>query len=154
MEKAAHNLRIDRPCPMALSRLKRNGADFSCQSCAKTVVDFRGKTMPELVDSIQHETCGVFSSDQLPGQQRMKRSRQLLFYCLTALSILGFSVKPLTAQSVQNKKGKVLVESKTEHQDNVSTVRTVAKKSNATPKRKGLLRRKKKQTLFIGCPKF
>ena len=147
------NLRIENPCPFVPTRMNKDGANFFCKSCSKTIVDFRGKTVDEIKCSINKDTCGVFTSDQLQGQQLMKLSRQLLFYCFTVLSILGFSVRPLSAQTTETKKDTILVDIKTNHQDSIQTGKKKMEKTNAKTEKKGLFRRKKKNRV-IGCPSF
>ena len=149
------NLRIDNPCPFVLARMNKDGDNFFCKSCSKTVIDFRGKTVDEIKSSINKDTCGVFTSNQLPGQQPMKLSRQLLFYCFTVLSILGFSVRPLTAQTTPAKKDTILVDKKPNCQDSIKTEKTKIEKAGVKTKKKGLFRRKKKLKFrAMGCPDF
>jgi len=107
----------------------------------------------EIKRSISKETCGVFNSCQLKGQQRMKSSRRLLFYCLATLSILGFSVRPLSAQTTIAQKDTVLVGAKPTKQDSIKTEPSKVKKANVKTDRSGLFRRKKNHTV-TGCPMF
>ena len=153
MRTTNDNLRIENPCPFVPSRMNKDGADFFCKSCSKTIVDFRGKTADEIKCSINKDTCGVFTIDQLQGQQQMKLSRQLLFYCFTVLSILGFSVRPLSAQTTQTKKDTILVDIKPNHQDSIQTAKTKIEKADSKTEKKGLFRRKKKYRV-TGCPSF
>lgn len=153
MRTTNDNLRIENPCPFVPSRMNKDGADFFCKSCSKTIVDFRGKTADEIKCSINKDTCGVFTIDQLQGQQQMKLSRQLLFYCFTVLSILGFSVRPLSAQTTQTKKDTILVDIKPNYQDSIQTAKTKIEKADSKTEKKGLFRRKKKYRV-TGCPSF
>jgi len=92
-------LKVANPCPMLLSRMEETGANFTCKSCKKEVIDFRGKSTEEIKAVITPTTCGVFTSDQLSGQQSQSFFRKGLFYALTVFSFLGFQVSPLKAET-------------------------------------------------------
>lgn len=126
--------------------------DEYCKSCKKTIIDFREKSVEEILSQINENTCGIFRYDQLPAQKPLKFSKQMLFYFFTVLSFLGISVKPLSAQTTDSKKDTVLVqETKDENnvQDDTSTFNEKKKKR---PKL-NLFRRKVKYRP-IGCPSF
>lgn len=97
------NLRIDNPCPFVpTARTKEtSGCNHFCKSCTKTIIDFRGKTTAEIEAVITKDTCGIFTSDQLPGQRKMKWTSKPGFYAMMVLSFLGFSVKPAYGQTVE-----------------------------------------------------
>jgi len=96
-------LRVENPCPFVPTTFtKTEECNHFCKSCSKTIIDFRGKTDEEIKAVITKDTCGIFTSDQLPAQQKMALKRKPLFYLMTVLSALGFSVKPAVAQTVQN----------------------------------------------------
>ena len=101
MEKNLNNLRIDNPCTVSLNRMSKEGDNYYCKSCSHSVIDFTEMSLDEIKSNITANTCGIFRPEQLPGQHKIKLSRQLLYYCLTLLSFLGFSVKPLSAQNNQ-----------------------------------------------------
>ena len=63
-------LRVENPCPMLLSRMSAGDGCFECKSCKKEVIDFRNKSSEEIKDLSTPETCGIFTLDQLPGQQK------------------------------------------------------------------------------------
>lgn len=147
------NLRIENPCPFVPTRVNKDGENFFCKSCSKTIVDFRSKTVDEIKYSFNKDTCGIFTINQLPGQQQMRFSRQLLFYFFSVLSILGFSVGPLSAQTTQTKKDTVVVDKKSYNQDTVAVDKNYIKKAENKTEKKGLFRRKKKYRV-IGCPSF
>jgi hypothetical protein len=153
MVTTTDNLRVENPCPFVPTRMNKDGENFFCKSCSKTIVDFRSKTVDEIKCSINKDTCGIFTIDQLPGQQQMKFSRQLLFYCFSVLSILGFSVGPLSAQTTQTKKDTVLIDTKSNNQDTVKVDKINTKKADTKAEKKGLFHRKKKHKV-IGCPAF
>ena len=94
-----NQLKIDAPCPIVIKRLEKDGNDFSCKTCNKNVVDFRGKSSEEIKSILQHGMCGIYHRSQLPAQVKMTRARQFLFHGLTFLSFLGFNVSPINAQS-------------------------------------------------------
>lgn len=151
MVTTTDNLRIENPCPFVPTRMNKDGANFFCKSCSKSIIDFRTKAVDEIKCSINKDTCGIFTIDQLPGQQQTKFSRQLIFYCFSVLSILGFSVGPLSAQTTKTKKDTVLVDTKSNNKDTVLVDNTNIKKADTKADKKGLFRRKKKYKV-IGCP--
>jgi hypothetical protein len=101
--KTVTNIKVENPCPFLLNRMKKEGNNYFCNSCSKTVIDFRDKTEDEIKCNVRKDTCGIFTIDQLKGHKRQSFLRQTLFYCLTVLSFLGFNVKPLTAQTQKMK---------------------------------------------------
>jgi hypothetical protein len=148
-----NNLRIENPCPFVPTRMNKHGANFFCKSCSKTIVDYRSKTIDEIKCAINKDTCGIFTADQLPGQQQMSFSRTLLFYCFTVLSLLGFSVGPLPAQTTQTKKDTISVNTKSGKQPSAAANKTNLKNANTKTETKGLFHRKKKYRV-TGCPEF
>ncbi len=93
--KTDKQLKVSNPCPFLLARMKKDEGGYYCSSCSKTIIDFRQKTEQEIRASIDENTCGIFHLNQLKGQQRLSGVRLFAFYCLTVLSFLGFSVKPV-----------------------------------------------------------
>ncbi|UTW61687.1 hypothetical protein KFE98_16985 [bacterium SCSIO 12741] len=94
-------MELKHPCPMALSRLENKDGSFSCSACARNLVDFRGKSEAEIRACAGKDLCGVFDLDQLPDQKRYSGWNQMLFSALALLSLIGFSVKPLSAQTTE-----------------------------------------------------
>lgn len=92
-------LSIENPCPVLLMRMKKSDDGFYCSSCARNVIDFRGKSDEEIKANMKAGACGIFDVAQLPSQQRMSVKRQLVFYSLAFLSLLGFNVQPAAAQT-------------------------------------------------------
>lgn len=152
MNDKIKNLRIENPCPFAPTNRNKVGNDYYCKSCKKTIIDFREKSMEEILSQINENTCGIFRNDQLPAQKPLKFSKQILFYFFTVLSFLGFSVKPLSAQTTEPKKDSVLVQEtkdETNIQDDTSKFNEKKKKRS----KRNLFRRKVKYRT-IGCPDF
>jgi hypothetical protein len=148
------NLRIDHPCPFVPKKGNKDGDNYFCKSCNKTIIDFRSKAAEEIKFDLNKDTCGIFNVEQLPGQQQMKLSRQFMFYCLSILSILGFTVKPLNAQTPKPAKDSVTVNIKTTDSDSTRIDKVEVVKTETTrKKRKSVFRRKKKYTV-TGCPSF
>lgn len=83
----------------------------------------------------------------------MKLSTKLFFYCFTILSFLGFTVKPLSAQTTQIHKDTVLIDKKHGNQDTVLTNQTAFKKVDAKPRKKGFFHRMRRRRV-TGCPAF
>ena len=93
------NLKVSNPCPYLLSRMKKDGNNYFCEGCNKTIVDFREKSLDEIQCIANKNICGIFTANQLPGQQKMNFSKQIIFYGLAIFSFFGISVRPLAAQS-------------------------------------------------------
>jgi hypothetical protein len=133
--------------------MNKDGVDFFCKSCSKTIIDFRNKTIDEIKCSINKGTCGIFSRDQLTGQQQMRLSRKLAFCCFSFFSFLGFVVGPLSAQTIPTKKDTVVVDTKSDNQKTVNVDKVSSRKADTQTEKKGLFRRKKKYRV-VGCPSF
>lgn len=149
-------MKVDNPCPFLLIRMQKDGDNYFCKSCSKTVIDFRGKTEEEIKCVADKDTCGVFSIDQLSGQQRQSFFRQTAFYFLTVLSFLGFNIKPLTAQTIdttKTPKDTIIVSNTKNIKKNAVTTNQINQKEYQNPPKKNVFRRKKKITV-IGCPAF
>ncbi|MBR9859393.1 hypothetical protein GYB22_01310 [bacterium] len=78
--------------------MKNLKSEFHCKACDRNIVDFRGMSTEVILEVIQKGTCGIFTSDQLTHQSKLKGYRRLLFGALSVLSFLGFSVSPVSAQ--------------------------------------------------------
>jgi hypothetical protein len=155
MVETTDNLRIENPCPFVPTFMNKDGENFFCKSCNKSVVDFRKKNIDEIKCSIDNDTCGIFTIEQLPGQQTMKFSRQLLFYFFSFLSFLGYTVGPLSAQTSQTNKDTVKVDAKSFSNDQEKVDKTQIKKSKYISRRKARLRmRKQNRDYLSGCPSF
>jgi|SRR3954468_7449687 len=151
--RSSNNLKIDKPCPFTPTQWNKDGDGYFCKSCSKKITDFREKTGEEIKHSIEEDTCGIFTMDQLPGQQKMSWTRQSFFYVLTFFSFIGFSVKPLSAQTSQTKKDTTFVDVKKTSTGTVQTDTTAVKATNNKREHK-LFRRKKKYRTIGGCPSF
>jgi hypothetical protein len=154
--KTVTNIKVENPCPFLLNRMKKEGNNYFCNSCSKTVIDFRDKTEDEIKCNVRKDTCGIFTIDQLKGHKRQSFLRQTLFYCLTVLSFLGFNVKPLTAQTIDTNKTQtdtVIIDSKNERNDNEKVNSKNISKDDVKKKEKRNLFRRKKRPV-IGCPSF
>lgn len=155
MSNRQPELKVERPCPMTLGRMKRAGG-FWCRSCNKNIIDFRGMGADEIVAKIgSKQVCGIFNSDQVKTI-RLSRPRNILFKLLTAFAFIGFNVKPLSAQERRpaNDEGKV-------HEQNFDSVKRFEEKKDrsdstiAAPAKKKWWKRKKKKTYrTVGTPSF
>ncbi|MES2557293.1 MAG: hypothetical protein V4604_14155 [Bacteroidota bacterium] len=139
-----NQLRVDNPCPMMLSRMSCSDGSFSCKSCKTEVIDFRGKSAEEIKRLSTPDTCGIFTTDQLPGQQNTSVSRKLVFYALAFCSFLGFNVSPVYAvpKPAQISETPVLAASSSQKED------------TKKPKKKKKVKRSKKSQVVTGCPSF
>ncbi len=154
--KTVTKIKVENPCPFLLYRMNKDGNDYFCKSCSKTVVDFRNKTEEEIKCFADKDTCGVFTINQLKGQQTQSILRQTIFYFLTVLSFFGFNVKPLTAQTIDTIKLKTEIVTPKGNNKKYKKFKTdeVTKTENNKNDKKFLFRRKKKKQVIIGCPSF
>lgn len=139
-----NNLHISQPCPFMPKASRKCGGGFYCGKCDKVVVDFRGKTFEE-IQAAGKNICGIFYSDQLGAQPKMRTHKAIVFALLTVFSFLGIQASPLSGNIFQK--------------DKVQTVsnpdpETSKDKKVKKPKRKrfryGLFRRRRLQ----GCLNF
>lgn len=138
-------MRVENPCPMILSRMSCGDGSFTCTSCKTQVVDFRNKSLEEIKRLSTPDTCGIFTTDQLPGQQKMAFSRKAVFYALAFCSFLGFNVRPVHAAT------------KPMNTSGIPAFKSATLPENETekPKKKKKSKRSKKATqVLIGCPSF
>jgi hypothetical protein len=144
-------LRIEKPCPFVPTKGNKVGDNFYCKSCSKTIIDFRGKSPEEIKCVAGKGVCGIFSLDQLPGQQRLGFFKQVLFYGLAALSLLGFSIKPVSAAQPQKQSSPPSYNSTA-----VSNTDDPANHKKKEKKKKGLFHKKKKIRKWrtLGCVDF
>jgi hypothetical protein len=145
-EEYMQNLRIDKPCPMLLNRMDKNGNNFTCKSCKKEIIDFRGQTPQEIAEKLAKNTCGIFHADQLPGQQKMSFFRHTVFYALTVLSFLGFNVSPMNAAPLQQNRPSGQLE--------INQTPSAGNDDKDKDKKKKKKRGKKRERPTIGTPSF
>lgn len=147
---------LSKPCPIALSRLKIGPKGFDCASCGKSVVDYRGKTTTALKTEYSKGTCGIFNEDQL-APIKMSLWNKYLFKTLTLVSLIGFNVQPISANTINttsNSSEAMLFEEeeKKEKKDQKK------EKEEAKKKRKKAwwnpFKKKKKKFTPVGCPSF
>lgn len=86
---------------MLLSRMKKADDGFYCSSCSKVVRDFRSMSNEEIKESFIPGSCGIFAPGQLKHQKKYKPLYRIAFSLLTFFSFVGFSVRPLQAQTSQ-----------------------------------------------------
>jgi hypothetical protein len=134
-----------------MSRMKREGKNYFCQSCSKTIIDFRDKTRDEIKCEINKDTCGRFTIDQLSGNEKTSFLNQTFFYILTILSFMGFTVKPLNAQTTKPGNDTVIT-IRIKKIDSTRIEQPVIKE-NSVPKSRRFFRKKKRYTV-IGTPSF
>lgn len=150
-------IKVESPCPFLLDRMQKGDNNYFCPSCSKTIVDFREKTEAEIISYSNKDTCGIFTLDQLKGQQQQSFIRQIVFFCFTLFSFFGFQVKPLAAQSIDTNKTKaetVVVDAG--HKDNkkdIGVTKDSNKEEESIKAKRNLFFRKRKRPV-IGCPSF
>lgn len=149
------SLRIDRPCPMLLSRMSPTADGFHCRSCNHATVDFRGLSPDEIREKLRPGMCGIFTADQIPAQRALTGRGLRAFRLAVVLSFFGFRVSPVAAAD-----GALLTPSPT------AAVATVdadmeadgdAADRDDRPRRKRLFhrfRRNKVKGRLAGCPSF
>ncbi len=128
---------------MLLSRMACGDGRFNCKSCKTQVIDFRGKTTEEIKRLAAPDTCGIFTADQLPGQEKMSVSRKMVFYALAFCSFLGFNVTPVYASPKPLKAETAMFEASDSQKDDTKK-----------PKKKKKSKKGKKTSVTIGCPSF
>lgn len=160
MENSSSKITITHPCPFVLKEKYRTDQGFHCQSCQKTVVDYRNKSMSEIAQTANSETCGIFHPDQLSHSPKFTFSKKLAFAVLTVCSFLGFSIHPIQAQTLDTLQRTRTVQAETglKSEQNTSThsSQTVEKnKSTKSKKRPYFFRKRKKiKGRFVGTPSF
>ncbi|MBL4649605.1 MAG: hypothetical protein JKY03_07730 [Aureispira sp.] len=163
------NLKIENPCPMLLGRLKgEESGNYYCNSCEKTIVDFRDLSDQEVFAKLQEGTsCGIFYEDQLKGQRQVRRynwMKKAAFYALMTFSWVGFNVAPLQAQvniskSEKEKRYAMPKEASDKGVEPMHTVKTISKgKTKEEPvvkkEKKKTKRRRYRRRRSMGCPVF
>ena len=156
VEKQIH---IENPCPMSLHKMKTTDG-FYCKSCSKTIVDFRDKPLNEKINIDSDITCGIFSEEQVSTPTFSFRYK-IVFRALTLLSIIGFNVKPIQAQSIPPTKDTTITKSDTANVNyTIGKVKIQEKPEDKLytiekPKRKWFRRKKKiVGRTSTGCPSF
>lgn len=153
-------LYLSSPCPADLNKMSPQQAGFFCKSCSKCVIDCREMSDAEL-RNLPKNSCGIFSPEQVEIP-KYNWTKSIAFKVLMLAGVLGFNVKPLSAQST-NTKGPELVEIL--HQDGSPSGRFKQKKKaiihTDEPKKKKRRKRRFRRrravmgkTMRIGCPDF
>lgn len=157
----SNNLSISKPCPVSLLRMKKAGNNHFCSTCSKTIIDYRNKSIEEIEKEIQPTTCGIFLLEQLKGQTSFTFLKQLLFNGLTILSFLGFSVRPVNAQTKVAKKDTTVEVIHAKIKDSIAPSPNEIKAMKLQQKielreaKKRKKRSKKKRKYHVtGCPSF
>lgn len=165
------NLKIEKPCPMLLGRLKGDASDnYYCNSCEKTIVDFRDLSDQEVFAKLQEGTsCGIFYDDQLKGQRQVRRynwMEKAAFYALMTFSWVGFNVAPLQAQvnTSTSEKEKMYALPKEASDKGVEPMDAVKMVSKENEKKESVVKKEKKKVKRrrfrrrrnrrMGCPTF
>lgn len=94
------NPAIYEPCPMLLMRMRKQDGSYYCQSCSKTITDFRGKSSEEVRAMFTPDMCGIFDRNQLKPVRYSVRQKWL-FPMMVLMAFLGMTVEPLKAQRVK-----------------------------------------------------
>ncbi|MBO6515298.1 MAG: hypothetical protein JJ975_02005 [Bacteroidia bacterium] len=155
-------MQIKRPCPANLSKMQASDGGYFCSSCEQTVVDFRDKSIEEIKDVLRNGGCGIFLPQQLQKQQNYQGFNRFLFIGLTFVSLLGFSVRPLQAQTnpdKNTKEGWTVYPPKSSSEVSRSDMRKTRrenKKTQRTSRRayRRLFRRGPFRRHVMGCPDF
>ncbi len=154
-------IRIEHPCPMVLSKMKTEDG-FYCKSCAKNIVDFRGKSQTEIKREFKENQCGIFD-EQIVSTPTFGFKYKFLFKTLTLLSLIGFNIKPLYAQETKKQKDSLQINNDTLRQPVIGKITIEPKRDtllimdpdDMKHKKRRFFRRKKKVVgRTIGCPSF
>ncbi len=65
------------------------------------MIDFREKSQDDIQACAGRQACGIFRAEQLTDQKRYSGWNYLVFCTLTLLSLMGFTVKPMQAQTTE-----------------------------------------------------
>jgi hypothetical protein len=143
--------KISSPCPFVPTPMNKNMEGHYCKSCKKTLLDFRKMSNEEIIQYIGTNTCGIFNSAQLQPLDSLPLRKRTVFLFLSILSVLGFSVSPLKAQSKKDT-AQFKIPTATQ-QDSTKTTETPKAKQDSRKKKTGLFRRKRNYRV-MGCPDF
>lgn len=152
------NLKIDKPCPVYLSKDALLGNGFSCKGCNKHVIDFTNMSEEELLNNLKPNTCGIFTPEQIPQQGSYSGIKRMAFYSLMLLSFLGFQVKPMAASTdvmvdTTKNKGTTLVQKEGKQSRFQKQEDRKQEKVKNKRNRKSIFRKKRKFRP-MGCPNF
>jgi len=132
------DIRIDNPCPVAISRMTKSNTGYNCKSCKHEVIDFRDKSPDEIKFLLDKGTCGIFYQEDILPSPKRSIKKKFIYYGLSLISFIGFNINVSQAQTPEYKKGDVCpIEEKVDN--SVKETKTKHKKY-----RRGLFRRKKK----------
>lgn len=156
MEKPA----LYEPCPMLLLRMKKKNGAYYCQSCAKTITDFRGKSEEEVKALFAPGMCGIFDKTQLKPVHYSFRQKWL-FPVMVFLAFLGMTVKPLKAQQVKeapvcpvNEASKEWMYKPTKEEEPVLKKETKKKQNRKRRRYRLILGIIPVRNYGLGCPSF
>jgi len=92
-----NRLFLSSPCPADLNKMEAVEDGYFCKTCNKCVVDCR-EMSPEQLGQLPKNSCGIFSSEQV-DIPNYSWTKSLAFRLLVVAGMMGFNVKPLSAQS-------------------------------------------------------
>ncbi len=95
-----NSLHIAHPCPFAPKKARQSGEGFYCGKCDKVVVDFRDKSIEDIIAAGKN-TCGIFYADQLGAQPKMRFHKSFVLALLTVFSFIGIQANPLSGNIFQ-----------------------------------------------------
>ncbi len=81
---------IPNPCMRKSTSMEKVATGFYCDECSKVVIDFRGKSTEEILNSIRTSTeqpCGVFSRSHVSTSRRY--SVQIIRFAAALLLVFG-----------------------------------------------------------------
>lgn len=133
---------------MALTKIEKGNDNFHCGSCAKNLIDFRGKNYDEIKAKSTPETCGIFDDNQVKPYTNFGFLRRSTFRMLTIFSLAGFNVSPMTANAYSKESNHTIEIMKGEGDSKTK------KEKKKRKKRWNPFRKKKKKFTPIGCPSF
>jgi len=156
-----NRLVLSSPCPADLNKMEALKGGYFCKTCSKCVVDCR-EMSPEQLGQLPKNSCGIFSSEQV-DIPKYSWTKSLAFKVLVVAGMMGFNVKPLSAQSTNTNNPK-LVEIR--HSDGSPTGK-FKKKEKMAIHSDDVKKKRKKRRFFrrrravkgktyrrVGCPDF
>lgn len=143
---------IENPCPMKLNGTS-NPEEYYCKSCKQSIIDFRQKTNDEIIEHLsKNKACGIFNKDQIQTKHKSFRY-QFIFKILTLVALIGFNVKPISAQTFLKGSKEEAKELK-ERAKNERKERRYRRKNKRFDRKHKRRKSKNKNEYIMGVPNF
>jgi TonB family protein len=106
MKTPIEKVRLSFKCPVSIENLTKCGTDKFCASCNKTLIDFRNQDCSKIINRIDQDTCGIFSTKQT---KHISKKHSLKRVLATTLITIGLTTigENLLAQNDTAKSDKI-----------------------------------------------